>query len=178
MLVSHGALLFLVFDCGLDTAGDSHLKWRDRMVALGECELHRPAQLSISRALHHLMANPKHATETPDVEKFPAEPSNSRLGLLVVLFNGLVNGALQRRALLDEYAKFAASIDYYEQQAVPEAGMIIDQATRSYKAGAMDYLEYIITLNRALDIRRNYLEALNSYNQTIISIDYITGKIF
>ena len=82
------------------------------------------------------------------------------------------------RSLLDEYNKFTASVDYYEKQAVPEADLIIEQATRSYKAGALDYLEYVLTLNRALTIRQNYLEALNNYNQTVISIEYITGKIF
>jgi len=69
-------------------------------------------------------------------------------------------------------------VDYYEKQAVPEANLIIDQATRSYKAGAMDYLDYILNLSRALIIRQNYLEALNNHNQTIINIDFITGKIF
>ena len=81
-------------------------------------------------------------------------------------------------SLLGEYAKFSNSVDYYEKQAVPEANIIIDQATRSYKAGAMDYLDYILNLSRALGIRQNYLDALNNYNQTIISIDFITGKIF
>ena len=81
-------------------------------------------------------------------------------------------------SLLDEYKKFLASVDYYEKQAVPEADIIIEQATRSYKAGALDYLDYVLTLNRALAIRQNYLDALNSCNQTIISIEYITGKIF
>ncbi len=42
----------------------------------------------------------------------------------------------------------------------------------------MDYLDYVLNLNRALAIRQSYLDALNSYNQTIISIEYITGKIF
>jgi len=82
------------------------------------------------------------------------------------------------QSLLDEYSKYTSSVDYYEKQAVPEADIIIDQATRSYKAGALDYLDYVLTLNRALAIRQNYLEALNSFNQTIISIEYITGKIF
>ncbi|MEI6172162.1 MAG: CusA/CzcA family heavy metal efflux RND transporter [Bacteroidota bacterium] len=82
------------------------------------------------------------------------------------------------QSLLDEYAKYASSVEYYEQQAVPESKLIIDQATKSYKAGALDYLEYVITLNKALDIKQNYLDALNSYNQTIISIDYNTGKIY
>ena len=81
-------------------------------------------------------------------------------------------------SLLEEYAKYKNSVEYYEKQAVPEADLIIDQATRSYKAGAMDYLEYVLSLNRALDIKQNYLEALNSYNQTIINIEFITGKIY
>ncbi len=82
------------------------------------------------------------------------------------------------RSLMGEYAKFNNSVNYYEDQAIPEANIIIDQATRSYKSGAMDYLDYIVNLNRALSIKQNYLDAINNYNQTIISIDYITGKIF
>ncbi|MCK9399574.1 MAG: CusA/CzcA family heavy metal efflux RND transporter [Bacteroidales bacterium] len=82
------------------------------------------------------------------------------------------------RSLMGEYAKYNNSVEYYEKQAVPEADLIIDQATRIYKAGAMDYLDYVLNLNRALDIKQNYLDALNSYNQTIINIEFITGKIF
>ena len=82
------------------------------------------------------------------------------------------------QTLLGECAKYSSSLDYYEKQAIPEANLIIDQATRSYKAGAMDYLDYIMNLGRALSIRQNYLDALNNYNQAIISIDFITGKIF
>jgi len=82
------------------------------------------------------------------------------------------------RSLLGEFTKYNNSVDYYEKQAIPEAGLIIDQATRSYKAGAMDYLDYVQSLSRALSIKQNYLDALNNYNQTIISIDFITGKIF
>jgi heavy metal efflux system protein len=80
--------------------------------------------------------------------------------------------------LVGEYNKFKSSVDYYEQQAVPEAKIIIDQSTLSYKAGAMDYLDYVLSLDRALSIRQNYLDALNSYNQTIIELEFLTGKIF
>jgi cobalt-zinc-cadmium resistance protein CzcA len=82
------------------------------------------------------------------------------------------------RSLLAEYSKYKTSTDYYEYQAIPEADMVIEQSTRSYKAGAIDYLDYIQNLGRALTIRQNYLDALNNYNQTIINIEYITGKIF
>ena len=82
------------------------------------------------------------------------------------------------RSLMLEFSKNSNSVDYYEKQAIPEADLIIEQATRSYKAGAMDYLDYILSLNRALSIKQNYLDALNNYNQTIISIDFTTGKIY
>ncbi len=81
-------------------------------------------------------------------------------------------------SLLLEYAKNNNSLDYYEKQAISEADLIIEQATLSYKSGEMDYLDYIQNLNRALGIKQNYLDALNNYNQTVISIDFITGKIF
>jgi cobalt-zinc-cadmium resistance protein CzcA len=87
-----------------------------------------------------------------------------------------VAGNLQ--SLIDEYKKYASSADYYEKQALPEADLIIDQVSKSFKAGALDYLDYVLALERALSIRKEYLDALNSLNQTVVSIDYITGKVY
>jgi len=81
-------------------------------------------------------------------------------------------------SLLGEYAKYNNSLNYYEKQAIPEANLIIDQATKSYRVGAIDYLDYIQSLSRALSIKQSYLDVLNNYNQTIISIEFITGKTF
>jgi len=83
---------------------------------------------------------------------------------------------LEYASLLDEFNKYSKSVDFYEKQAIPEADYITEQSGRSYKAGAMDYLEYILSLNRALTIRQNYLDALSNYRQTIINIEYISGK--
>jgi len=82
------------------------------------------------------------------------------------------------QSLIEEEEKFRTSVEYYEKQAIPEANLIIDQATRSYKAGALDYHDYVLSLSRALAIRQNYLDALNDYNQTIVRIELVTGKIF
>jgi cobalt-zinc-cadmium resistance protein CzcA len=92
--------------------------------------------------------------------------------------NFLKSLSSEYKELLAEYSKYSKSAAYYENQAVPEADLILLQATRSYKAGAMDYLDYILTTNRALGIKHNYLDALNNQNQTIISLEFITGKIF
>jgi len=84
--------------------------------------------------------------------------------------------ASEYASLLNEYDKYSKSVDFYEKQAIPEADYIIEQSGRSYKAGAMDYLDYILSLNRALDIRQNYLDALSNRMQTIVNIEYISGK--
>jgi cobalt-zinc-cadmium resistance protein CzcA len=84
----------------------------------------------------------------------------------------------KHESMLDEYKKYSASVEFYEKQAVPEADIIIDQSTKSYKAGALDYLDYVLSLNRAIEIRQNYLDALNNLNQTLINIEYITGQTF
>ncbi len=81
-------------------------------------------------------------------------------------------------SLMEEYSKYSNSLDYYEKQAIPEADLIIDQATKRYQTGSLDYFDYIQSLSRALSIKLNHLDALNNYNQTIISIDFIQGKIF
>lgn len=81
------------------------------------------------------------------------------------------------RSLLLELEKDRDNVDYYEKQAIPEADLIIIQSTQSYRAGAMDYLDYLQSLGRALSIKQNYLEALNEYNQTVIALEAITGKI-
>jgi len=75
-----------------------------------------------------------------------------------------------------EYLKDESSLNYYEQSANPQASLIINQATSSYKAGALDYSDYIQSLNRAIQIKANYLEVLHHYNQSIISIETILGK--
>jgi len=82
------------------------------------------------------------------------------------------------RTLMLEFGKNSSGLDYYEKQAIPEADLIIEQAAQNYRSGAMDYLDYILSLDRALSIKQNYLDALNNYNQTLISIDYVSGKIF
>ncbi len=81
-------------------------------------------------------------------------------------------------SLLDEFRKYSGSVDFYENQAVPEADLIIVQSSSSYKAGALDYLDYVISLNRALEIKQNYIDALNNLNQTVINIEYITGQLY
>ena len=75
-----------------------------------------------------------------------------------------------------EVNKFRGSINYYKNSAIPQADLIIENATKSFKGGAIDYIEYFQNLNQALEIKQNYLETLNSYNQSNIQLDYLIGR--
>lgn len=80
-------------------------------------------------------------------------------------------------AIMKEYIKYKNSIEYYESSALPQANMIISQATKSYRIGSIDYFDYLQSLTRALQVKSNYLETLNQYNQSVIAIEFISGEI-
>jgi len=78
--------------------------------------------------------------------------------------------------LLQEYLKFKTSLDYYESGANKQSELIIEQSQKSYKAGSIDYVEYVLNLDKALAIKSNYLQTLSLYNESIIAIDKLLGK--
>jgi cobalt-zinc-cadmium resistance protein CzcA len=88
-----------------------------------------------------------------------------------------VTNELQGRlsSLIQQFQKFQISLDYYEQNALPQAELILKQAQKGFENGEIGYVEYIQGLNRALTVRFNYLDILNQYNQTIIQIEFISG---
>ena len=78
---------------------------------------------------------------------------------------------------IQEYEKYRRSVTYFETQALQQAQVIISQAGKSYKAGAIDYMEYVQNLRQGLEIRENYLETLNAYNQSVISIELLLNHL-
>ncbi len=79
--------------------------------------------------------------------------------------------------LFQEYLKYKTSLEFYEKTAIPQAELIILQSGKSYIAGNIDYVEYVLNLDKAIEIKTNYLQTLNEYNQSVIAIDKIMGKI-
>jgi cobalt-zinc-cadmium resistance protein CzcA len=78
--------------------------------------------------------------------------------------------------LIQEYLKLKTSLDYYELSALKQADLIIYQAGKSYMAGNIDYVEYVMNLDKALEIKTDYLQTLSEYDQAIIDIEKIIGK--
>lgn len=78
--------------------------------------------------------------------------------------------------LLQEYEKNKKNLDFYTSYALPNAEISLKQAQTSYKSGEIGYIEYLQFLNQSIEIRNNYLETLNSYNQNIIEIEKLLNQ--
>ncbi|MHA6250047.1 CusA/CzcA family heavy metal efflux RND transporter [Pontibacter sp. CAU 1760] len=83
--------------------------------------------------------------------------------------NGLLADAA---AALQQGLKLQSSLAYYEATALPQAALIITQATKAYRVGQIGYQEYALSLNRGLSIRANYLETLHAYNRAVIELQF------
>ncbi len=53
---------------------------------------------------------------------------------------------------------------------------MLSGAELSYKTGAIGYFEYLQNIDQAVEIKTSWLQTLSDYNQTIIEINYLTGK--
>lgn len=67
-------------------------------------------------------------------------------------------------------------LKYYQTEGLPMAESIINAAQRSYKAGDIGYIEYTQNIKDAIKIKTDYLAAVNSYNQTIIQLNYLLNR--
>ncbi len=76
---------------------------------------------------------------------------------------------------LQEVEKDKVSLEYFQSGALKNAEFILLQAGRSYRAGEIGYVEFLQAVRNALSIRSGYLSALNSFNQSVIKLEYLYG---
>lgn len=77
---------------------------------------------------------------------------------------------------LQEYKKWNEQLSYYESAGLKQSEEIIKNAEVNYRSGNIGYIEYIQNLTQAFNIKLQYLNALNQYNQSIININYLLGN--
>ncbi|WP_314033486.1 CusA/CzcA family heavy metal efflux RND transporter [Xanthocytophaga flava] len=68
----------------------------------------------------------------------------------------------------EQVQKYANSLEYYQQQALENATTIITTADTQFIGGEIDYLQWVILVDQAIGIKNEYLDILNSYNQSVI----------
>jgi cobalt-zinc-cadmium resistance protein CzcA len=72
--------------------------------------------------------------------------------------------------------KYRQALSYYENEGNELSEEILKTANLSYQNGEIDFLQYIQSLESANEILLSYLKNLNSFNQTVIAINYLIPK--
>jgi len=80
------------------------------------------------------------------------------------------------RIAVNNYIKTKTQLAYFENSVLEQVRLIIETSNLSYKSGNISTLEYIQSLNAAIDLKSKYNQILNRYNQTVIEIEYLVGK--
>ncbi|PWA05002.1 CusA/CzcA family heavy metal efflux RND transporter [Flavobacterium psychrotolerans] len=75
-----------------------------------------------------------------------------------------------------EVEKSVSGLQFYETSGLQQAEEIIKAANQSYRAGEISYADFSLYLSQTIEIRKNYLDNLNAYNQAIIEYNYFTNK--
>lgn len=79
----------------------------------------------------------------------------------------------KRTQLMSELAKYEEALQYYQQEGKSLSEEILKTANGSFKNGEIDFFQYIQSLENVYQIELQYLDNLNKYNQTVISINYL-----
>ena len=67
-------------------------------------------------------------------------------------------------------------LDYFESNQLRGADRIQQVANEQFAAGEIDFLEWTLLNNQAIQIQTSYLDALKRYNDNAIQINYLTTK--
>ncbi|QKG56348.1 CusA/CzcA family heavy metal efflux RND transporter [Hymenobacter sp. BRD128] len=81
----------------------------------------------------------------------------------------------QLRTLRMQLRRARASLDYYEKTALPQARLILATAEKSFRAGDVDYVTYVVNTDPAWQILNNYLDQAQRYNEVVVNIETLVG---
>lgn len=79
------------------------------------------------------------------------------------------------QGLLSDLKKFQEAVDYYEITGGKLAKELTTSASKSFRNGEIDFLQYVQLLESAKNIQITYLQNLNAYNATVLEINYLTN---
>lgn len=72
--------------------------------------------------------------------------------------------------------KVREEIKYYETAAMPNVALLLEQSTKSYQAGELEYVSLLQALKTVSDVEMNYLNALYNLAQSNALIQYYEGN--
>ncbi len=81
---------------------------------------------------------------------------------------------LHYEQLVSRLGKYNNTLDYYHEEGLGLSNEILETTESSFKSGEIDFFQYLQSLENGYTLQLDYLDSLNLYNQTVISLNYIT----
>lgn len=82
----------------------------------------------------------------------------------------------EMKQAVEAFRKNRNSLLYYKASALPNSALILKHAGLSFRNGEIGFTEYLLSVKNAIAIRESYLRTLNSYNQSIFTIEFLSGN--
>jgi heavy metal efflux system protein len=82
----------------------------------------------------------------------------------------------EMKQAMEGFKKNRNSLVYYKTSALPNSALILRHAGLAFKNGEIGFTEYLLSVKNAISIRENYLRTLNSYNQSVFTIEFLSGN--
>jgi heavy metal efflux system protein len=79
--------------------------------------------------------------------------------------------AYQREYLMYQLNKYFRQITHFQDNALPEAEIILNTASLQLKNEEIEYTEFLDSVSEAYNIRRQFCQAILNYNQTAIELE-------
>ncbi|MGV3640671.1 MAG: CusA/CzcA family heavy metal efflux RND transporter, partial [Adhaeribacter sp.] len=77
----------------------------------------------------------------------------------------------------EQYLLATETLAYFEKTGLPNAANILQVAGQQFREGEINYLEWVLLSNQALSLQTEHLEALKTYNQSIVEINTLLGNL-
>ncbi len=77
---------------------------------------------------------------------------------------------------LEQVQKYESMLQYYEGQGLKHAETIFVTADQQFVNGEIDYLQWVILVNQAINIQSEYINTLNNYNQASIQLSKLYNE--
>jgi heavy metal efflux system protein len=77
---------------------------------------------------------------------------------------------------VQNYLKNKNSYEYYTTSALQNADLILKHSELAFQNGEIDYIGYLLSVRNAIQIRERYLQSLDNLNQSIITLEFLSGK--
>lgn len=81
--------------------------------------------------------------------------------------------SVEMKRAMENYKKNHAAVLYFKSSALPQANIIVENAEKQYRAGEINYLDWVTLMRNALQIQNQYIDQLNDLQTSAIQLQYL-----